>query len=108
MTGPIHLETYNHRLSEIRVDSNLIGPAYKAATLSAMVEVHPKPAQDDRLAIRYALLDNAGEVIKEETAPYGEKLDWKLKDEVEAWWPVNYGKQPLYHLETTLLDKVSL
>jgi beta-mannosidase len=52
------------------------------------------------------LRDQAGKTVKEQNLVFGkDKLDWKL-DDVEGWYPRNYGKQPLYQLELTLQDKV--
>jgi beta-mannosidase len=52
------------------------------------------------------LRDQDGKTVKEQTLAFGkDKLDWKL-DDVEGWYPRNYGKQPLYQLELSLLDKV--
>lgn len=52
------------------------------------------------------LRDQAGKTVKEQALVFGkDKLDWKL-DDVEGWYPRNYGNQPLYQLELTLQDKV--
>ncbi len=47
-------------------------------------------------------------MVKEATLQAGkDPLNWYLDGgAVEGWYPVGYGKQPLYDLEITLLDKV--
>jgi beta-mannosidase len=103
---PVHLETYSHRFEDARIDTDLTGEGYTVGTLSADVTIGPDVPKDGK--IKAVLKKKNGTVVKEETVSVGKKIHWEFeKGEVEGWYPVNYGKQPLYTLELTLNDKVS-
>jgi beta-mannosidase len=105
---PIRLETYTYRIDDIRIDSDLIGPEYKTATLKAKVEVAESSSSTDGFKYKAVLKTSEGHKVKEGTFDLKETLDWKFdQGEVDSWWPIHYGKQPLYKLEVTLCDKVS-
>lgn len=105
---PISLETYTYRFEDVRVDSDLKGPEYKKATLQAKVQLAPSSASTDGLEMKAVLKSSEGKVIKETKLGMKETLDWTFDGgEVESWWPINYGKQPLYQLHIVLSDKVS-
>lgn len=108
-TGPVHLETYTYRLENIRIDTTLSAPEYTKASLSATFDISPKAPSSDYTIKAVLKTKDGKKVVKSMTQSAGEKsLKWDLRDgEVEAWWPVHYGKQPLYDLEISLLDKVS-
>ena len=104
---PIRLETYTYRIDDIRIDSDLVGPDYKTATLKAKVELAESTASADGFKYKAVLRTSEGSKVKEGTFGLRENLDWKFeKGEVDSWWPIHYGKQPLYQLEITLCDKV--
>jgi len=67
----------------------------------------PTPTEDYKLKV--VLRSKEGKVVKETTLVAGkDPLNWTLdKGTVETWYPVGYGKQPLYELEITLVDEVS-
>ncbi|EIW73529.1 hypothetical protein TREMEDRAFT_42399 [Tremella mesenterica DSM 1558] len=108
-TGPwrsIKLETHSYRLEEVKVVADLIGPQYNVATLSAKATVSPSLPSTSSHRIGYTLRTLDKKVIKDDTLLVDEELKWKFSnDEVEAWWPINYGSQTLYELETKLLSK---
>lgn len=105
---PIRLETYTYRIDDIRIDADLIGPEYKTATLKAKIELASSSSSTDGFKYKAVLKTAEGKKVKESTFDLKETLDWKFENgEVEAWWPIHYGKQPLYQLEITLSDKVS-
>lgn len=104
---PIRLETYSYRLEDVRVDSDLLGPEYTKATLKAKIQLAPSTSSTDGLEMKAVLKSSEGNVVKEATLKVKEGLDWTFdKGEVESWWPIHYGKQPLYQLHITLSDKV--
>ena len=100
------METYTYRISDIRIDTALTGSDLSCATLKGSLNVSPKAPGDGDL--KATLREKgSGKVVKESTSGVNDGLDWTLdKGQVEAWWPVGYGTQPLYDLEITLLDKV--
>lgn len=102
-TGPIHLETYTYRLSDVRIDTSLEGDALDTGKLAATLSYNQPPPAHVRLKV--VLKTRDGIVIKE-TIENVHNFKWTLTSgEVEAWWPVGYGKQPLYSLELSLLDQ---
>ena len=106
---PIQLETYTYRFEDVRVDSDLHGPEYKKATLKAKVQLAPSSSSTEGLELKAVLKSSEGKVIKETSLGIKEGLDWTFdKGEVESWWPIHYGKQPLYQLDFILSDKVSV
>lgn len=105
---PIRLETYTYRIDDIQIDADLIGPEYKTATLKAKIELASSSSLTDGFKFKAVLKTAEGKKVKESTFDLKETLDWKFENgEVEAWWPIHYGKQPLYQLEITLSDRVS-
>ncbi|WVQ80709.1 hypothetical protein IAT38_002814 [Cryptococcus sp. DSM 104549] len=101
---PITLEAYTNRINDVRVDTDLLSPGYTTATLQATVDVFPRPSDKD-LKLRFVLRGPHSTVVREaEQAVDDSCLEWKFEEgEVKAWWPVGYGNQPLYELETSLI-----
>lgn len=104
---PIRLETYAYRFEDVRVDADLVGPKYTTATLKAAVEL--AGGSTDGLEVKAVLKSaSGGKVVKEASFGVKDSLNWKFENgEVDAWWPIHYGAQPLYQLHLTLTDKVS-
>jgi beta-mannosidase len=104
---PIRLETYTYRIEDIRIDADLIGPEFNTATLTAKVELAASGPKEG-LSYKAILKTAKGQKVKEGIFELKDTLDWTFdQGEVEAWWPIHYGKQPLYQLEVVLCDKVS-
>jgi hypothetical protein len=104
---PVHLDTYTHRFEDVRVDTDLLGPDYSSANLKARLDLGASPLPSGS-SLKAILRNDTGSKIKEETVK-DNKLDWKFeKGQVEGWYPINYGKQPLYNLDLTLADRVSV
>ena len=83
--GPISLETYSHRLENVRIDSDLLPPSYTTGTLTASLDVSPPLPSSGGHKVRAVLRDQDGKTVKEQTLAFGkDKLDWKL-DDVEGW-----------------------
>ena len=56
------------------------------------------------------LKEKEGKVVKDGMFRAGkDPLDWKLEDgTVQGWYPIGYGKQPLYDIEISLVDEVRI
>lgn len=106
MSEPIRLEAYSSRIDGVRVDAKLTGNDYQTASLAASVTI----ARSTKGLVVHAQLETAsGDVVKEATLK-AEDGEWKWDfeaGEVDAWWPIGYGKQPLYSLKVDLVDAVS-
>lgn len=104
---PIHLDTYTHRFEDVRIDTDLKGPDYLQGTLKAAIQLDSTQMPSE-FRIHALLRDSDGTVIKQEVLSLGTDIDWTFdKSEIEGWYPINYGKQPLYKLELDLVDGVS-
>jgi beta-mannosidase len=103
---PISLDTYTYRFEDVRVDTDLLGPDYTVGTLKADIQLGPC-ALPSGSSIKAVLRDSSGTSIKEDVVS-NNKLDWRMdQGEIAGWYPINYGKQPLYKLELTVIDSVS-
>ncbi|KAL7409700.1 glycoside hydrolase family 2 protein [Mrakia frigida] len=99
---PVFIEHYMSRISDVRVDADV------AENLSVSVEVTVAVEGEAAGAVVVALKDPAGAVVKSGEAKNG-KIAWTFKTgELDLWYPVHYGEQPIYSVEVTLLGtKVS-
>jgi len=106
---PILLKTYQAAFDVVhaaaRVSSSLES--------SLRIDVTLKGGLTAAKFIRTVLRDSTGKTIVEGEQAIADpsKLEsiFKFdlgKDKVALWWPVAYGKQPLYTVETTLYDEV--
>lgn len=68
--------------------------------------LHVEIDTSSKLARRITVLDPQGNVFKEALVkPEEETPTWKLSaSEIELWWSVGLGKQPLYTVKAELLD----
>lgn len=104
---PVRLETYTYRFDDVRVDTDLHGPDFDTASLSAAV-AYVGASLPAKSSIKATLKDARGQSIKEETIQCDKKLHWNFeKGTVEGWYPIHYGSQPLYQLDLALLSPVS-
>lgn len=101
---PIYLETYEYRIDNLRVDTDVSGDKYDQATL-AVRELDILPAPPAEFKVAYTLTASDGSVVKQAVASGSEFPNWELgPNDVQAWYPINYGAQPLYSLEVAVLD----
>lgn len=99
----VRFETYEYAIRELRVDAVLGGDAFDQASLSvAELDIEPQLPADAKVV--YTLTGSDGAVIKQEIQPHGELASWDLAGAVEAWYPIHYGKQPLYSLHVAVLN----
>jgi beta-mannosidase len=101
----VNVDSYNVRLSDVRIDTTLSGGKYDQASLKVQIQYTGSPSDDYR--VEYALKDAQGKVIRSDALAGKENLDYKFSNgEVEAWYPIGHGKQPLYSLSVQLKDSV--
>ena len=102
---PIRLETYTTRISDVdirpRVDEKL----------SATIDVAFELSKDDHSIANVSVKDPEGKVIVDQSnlpiKSQRAEAHFKLSPGVfELWYPVGYGKQPLYTVEVEIKDKV--
>ncbi|KAG8713456.1 hypothetical protein FRC08_013238 [Ceratobasidium sp. 394] len=101
---PIHLHTYKTRISDVHAKV-LVSPA---PVFSPSLEVTPTLSGNTSDAVKMEVILRAsdGSVVRTETFNHASKIEWKFRDdEVALWWPVGYGKQPLYTVEVAVFDK---
>ncbi|CCO26797.1 beta-mannosidase [Rhizoctonia solani AG-1 IB] len=101
----IRLETYAVRLSDVRVRQDVKEDL--SAKLSVDLEVSDKSSD---LSASVVLKSSTGTVIKKATdlaIQNGQSVvQFEVaKGEVDLWYPVGYGKQPLYTVEVQVADK---
>lgn len=103
----ILLEAYTARIDSNRISVTLEEP-YDAPSLRSTFEV---VGQTEGLAADVKLVDNKGSVVKEVTgislSSEGNvtvgRVEWSFKTgEVDIWWPVGHGAQPLYTVNVIL------
>ncbi|KAG9090593.1 hypothetical protein FRC06_000958 [Ceratobasidium sp. 370] len=101
---PIHLHIYKTRISDVHAKAS-VSPA---PALSPCLEVTPTLTGNtsDVVKMEVTLRGSDGSAVRTETFNHTSKIEWKFKDgEIALWWPVGYGKQPLYTVEVALFDK---
>ncbi|ORY57861.1 glycoside hydrolase family 2 protein [Pseudomassariella vexata] len=92
---PINLEVYESRLTDLWCDIN-VDKSLKAATVKAYTSVEGKACK-----IRFDVLLGGNSVARQEVD--GTDATFTVSDP-ELWYPVRYGKQPLYTVKATLVD----
>lgn len=101
---PVLLETYQTRLGEIRVDVDV------DEQFNAVVEVTFEVdgiEQDTTATVQLASADGKAIASKEVDVKGGKLVTFTLdKGSFDLWYPVGYGKQPLYEATIELKDKV--
>lgn len=102
---PIHLHSYTTRIKDLRVSSNVNSDL--AIDLDVIISLDtPTSGTAD-----IVLLDSSGSVVvKRNDVKLGNgdvKEHFHLaKGIVELWYPVGYGKQPLYSVKVEVKDAV--
>lgn len=102
---PVYLHSYSTRIKDLRISSNVNSDLAVDLDVSISLDAPLSGAAD------IVLLDESGNVVVK-------KDDVKLdngytkehfhleKGEVELWYPVGYGKQPLYSVKVKVKDEV--
>jgi beta-mannosidase len=101
---PISLHTYKARVTDLRVQTDVSETLDTTISVSVVVSYPTGTAS-------ISLKDQHGTIVHNVHLPVrnGEVLtQFKgAKGEFDLWYPVGYGKQPIYTLEVTIYDEVS-
>lgn len=104
---PIVLETYHTRIGEIRVDADVDEQLSAAVEVTLAVEGVEK---DTTAIVQLVNADGKAIVSKEVDVTASDNrgtVAFSLdKGSFDLWYPVGYGKQPLYEATIELKDKV--
>ena len=101
---PIYLHTYTHRITDLRITSNVGEDLSVTGQVTFAVDKSAEVGFKVTANIKAA--SGAQLVALELNADTG-KLEFSLKpEEVELWYPIGYGKQALHTLTLVLKDKV--
>ena len=103
---PISLHTYNTRITDLRIQAEV------SESLDANIKVSLKVSSlTGQTAI--ALKDQTGLVVRKSDSLNirdGEtEVDFKgAKGDFDLWYPVGYGKQPIYTVQVQVTDEVRI
>ena len=104
---PIHLHAYKARLTDVRVraavDESLAASIHVALTATS-------GASKAKIAIKApggSVVHSTEVTLTGDATPASTSFT-PDKSNLQLWYPVGYGKQPLYSCEVTLLDSVSI
>lgn len=103
---PIRLETYVTRITDIDIRPKV------NEKLGAAVDVTFELSREDHSVASVSVKDPEGKVvIGQSNIPirsHKAEAHFKLSPGViELWYPVGYGKQPIYSVQLQITDKVS-
>ncbi len=101
---PIRLEAYSARISEMYCPTE-IALDLKSARIqvNTTYEIN-RTVQPADIALHVALYDPTGELVDEHTLPMTGNTaqhTFELRN-LQLWWPLGYGEQPLYRIVATL------
>ena len=102
---PIKLETYTVRIADVDVRARV------AEDLSATLDVSFTLTREDHSIASVSLKSADGSLVAGQNsvriAQSGAKATFKLSaGSYDLWYPVGYGKQPLYTVEIAVADQV--
>lgn len=101
---PVRLHSYASRITDLRIRTEVSQTL--DVTILASVETDATEGE-----VQITIKDPKGGLVRTETSPlkHGELLAKfsGSKDEFALWYPVGYGKQPLYTVEVQLSNGVS-
>lgn len=95
----IRIETYEYRLSDVRVDYDFEDDGFSQVAGRVRGEIISS-SKNIAGKITWTLADADGKIVAAgEEAVAGSTFDFAMKlDDVAAWYPRGYGPQPMYKL----------
>jgi beta-mannosidase len=95
----IRIETYEYRLSDVRVDYDFEDDGFSQVAGRVRGEIISS-SKDIAGKMTWTLADADGKIVAAgEEAVAGSTIDFAMKlDDVAAWYPRGYGPQPMYKL----------
>lgn len=103
---PIYLERYVKRIADLWTEID-VSALDHSARVKAAAEVETADPND---TVSFSITDPHGQEIVSAEAMMGDQSQCETVfdlSNVNLWWPVGYGKQPLYQLTTSLYHAVS-
>jgi beta-mannosidase len=106
---PVFIHAYNAKITEQRVDT-ILTDSFDKATLKSTISLSDAISGTH---VNISLLDKSGKTIKSQDVEVkGKKtveVEWQFDvgKDVELWWPIGHGKQPLYEVIAEIKHKVS-
>jgi beta-mannosidase len=101
---PIYLRTYNSKITDLRVSTNV------DEDLIPHIEVQ-LAATSANGEFEVSIMSASGTIIKSGSTNLsngeGKLIFDSAKGDFDLWWPVGYGKQPLYKVVAQLKDEVN-
>jgi beta-mannosidase len=103
---PISLQTYDVRITDLRVQTEV--PESLDVAIKVSVEVSSPTSQTV-----VALKDQKGKIVRQSDLlkvkdGKAEVVFSGSKGEFDLWYPVGYGKQPMYTVEAQAINKVCI
>lgn len=101
---PIYLHTYTHRITDLRISSNVSEDLSVTGQVTFALNETAKDGFKVSATIKAA---SGAQLVAQELSADDGKLEFSLKpEEVELWFPIGYGKQALHTFTVALKDKV--
>ncbi len=103
---PIRLETYATRIADLDIRPRV------NVELGATIDIAFELSREDHSIASVRVKDSEGKVVVEQSdlpiKSQRAEAHFKLSPGVpELWYPVGYGKQPIYSVDLEIKDKVS-
>jgi beta-mannosidase len=108
LSEPISVHAYSAKITGNRVDT-AIDASKNSAKLKSVVTVSQAT---ENSSVNLELRDKTGKVLKSQDAKVdangNAQVEWDLAigQDVDLWWPVGQGEQPLYNVVAQLKHKV--
>ncbi|ORY21893.1 glycoside hydrolase [Naematelia encephala] len=93
---PVYLRLYESRIQQVTTRARVDPKLQRSLVVDVELQGQAKKG-------KVTLTDAGGKVIKQ--AEIAESVSWDLGEDVELWWPVGHGAQPLYTVKVELFGQ---